>query len=199
MKRTVILLFFISCFTLFSYEMNAQSQKSDKKRPVTQAKSVLDFTMKDIDGKPKSLSSYKGDVLMIINTASECGYTPQYEPLEKLYETYKDKGFRILAFPANNFGQQEPGTNAEIKTFCTMKYHTTFDIFEKISVKGKDQHALYKYITQESPYPGEVKWNFQKYLVNREGKIVARYLSAVDPMSKEIRAELEKLLSEKIK
>ena len=197
MKRIVVVLFFISCFTLFMYEMNAQPQKRDNKKSVMQVKSVLDFTMKDIEGKSKSLSSYKGDVLMVINTASECGYTPQYETLQELYEEYKDKGFRILAFPANNFGQQEPGTNEEIKTFCTTKYHTTFDIFEKISVKGKDQHPLYKYITQESPYPGDVKWNFQKYLVNREGKIVARYLSAVDPMSKEIRANLEKLLSEK--
>ncbi len=159
-----------------------------------QQKSVLDFTMHTIDGKPQPLSAYKGKVLMIINTASECGYTPQYETLQKLYETYKDKGFRILAFPANNFGQQEPGTNAEIKKFCSTNYHTTFDLFEKISVKGKDQHPLYKYITQDSPYPGDVKWNFQKYLVDRSGTIVERFMSAVDPMSKDVREEVEKLL-----
>jgi glutathione peroxidase len=133
---------------------------------------------------------------MIINTASECGYTPQYETLEKLYETYKDKGFQVLAFPANNFGKQEPGTNAEIKTFCSTKYHTTFDLFEKISVKGEDQHPLYKYITEDSPYKGDVKWNFQKYLVDRSGKIAAKFMSAVDPMSKEVRDEVEKLLAE---
>ncbi|MBI3765573.1 MAG: glutathione peroxidase [Ignavibacteriales bacterium] len=151
--------------------------------------------MTTIDGKPKPLSEYKGRVLMIINTASECGYTPQYETLQKLYQAYKDKGFEILAFPANNFGEQEPGTNTEIKKFCTTKYHTTFDLFEKISVKGKDQHPLYKYITQDSPFPGDVKWNFQKYFVDRSGKIVARFMSAVDPMSDEIRKEVENLLA----
>ena len=160
-------------------------------------KSVLDFTMNTIDGQPRPLSSYKGKVLMIINTASECGFTPQYAPLEQLYETYKDKGFMVLAFPANNFGAQEPGTNSEIKSFCSTKYHTTFDLFEKISVKGSDQHPLYRYITQASPFKGDIKWNFQKYLVDRSGKVVARYMSAVDPMSKEVRAEVEKLLAEK--
>ena len=157
-------------------------------------KNVLDFTMNTIDGKPCKLSSYKGNVLMIVNTASECGYTPQYETLEKLYETYKDKGFRILAFPANNFGEQEQGTNTEIKKFCSTKYHTTFDLFEKISVKGNDQHPLYSYITKDSPFSGDVKWNFKKYLVDKSGKVVAKYLSKVDPMSEEVRKEVEKLL-----
>lgn len=160
-------------------------------------KGVLGFTMKTIDGSPEQLSSYKGKVLMIVNTASECGYTPQYETLEKLYEKYKAKGFRILAFPANNFGQQEPGTNPEIKTFCTTKYHTTFDLFEKISVKGNDQHPLYQYLTKESPFPGDVKWNFQKYLVDRSGKIAARYMSAVDPMSPDVRGKVEELLAQR--
>ncbi len=159
-------------------------------------RSVLDFSMNSIDGKPQPLFAYKGKALMIVNTASECGYTPQYETLQKLYETYKDKGFRIIAFPANNFGEQEPGTNADIKNFCRTKYHTTFDLFEKISVKGKDQNPLYKYITQDSPFPGDVKWNFQKYLVDRSGNVVAKYLSAVDPMSKEVTGEVEKLLKE---
>ena len=173
-----------------------QLKKSGKKESAVHPTSVLDFTMNSIDGKPRPLSSYKGHVLMIINTASECGYTPQYETLEKLYETYKAKGFRVLAFPANNFGEQEPGSNADIKTFCSTKYHTTFDLFEKISVKGKDQHPLYKYITEDSPYKGDVKWNFQKYLVDRSGKIVARFMSAVDPMSLEVREEVEKLLAQ---
>ncbi len=155
---------------------------------------VLGFTMKNIDGKPVPLSSYKGHVLMIINTASECGYTPQYETLQKLYEKYKDRGFRILAFPANDFGAQEPGTNAQIKEFCSKNFHTTFDLFEKISVKGKDQHPLYRFITGASPYKGDIKWNFQKYLVDRSGKIAQKYLSAVDPMSKEIQTEVERLL-----
>jgi glutathione peroxidase len=155
--------------------------------------------MNSIDGKPVALSSYKGKVLMIVNTASECGYTPQYETLQKLYETYRDRGFTILAFPANNFGQQEPGSNAEIKTFCSSKYHTTFDLFEKISVKGGDQHPLYKFITEESPDSGAIKWNFQKYLVDRKGNIVAKYMSKIDPMSKEITTRVEELLVEKAK
>lgn len=189
----IFALIIISIFCLTSL-INAQSKKTAAKVIVMHHKDALDFTMNTIDGKPKPLSSYKGDVLMIVNTASECGYTPQYETLQKLYETYKDKGFKILAFPANNFGQQEPGSNADIKTFCSTKYHTTFDLFEKISVKGKDQHPLYKYITQDSPFAGDVKWNFQKYLVDKEGKIVAKYLSAVDPMSKEVTDEVDKLL-----
>lgn len=162
-----------------------------------EAPSVLDFTMNSIDGKPVPLADYKGHVCLIVNTASECGYTPQYETLEKLYETYKDKGFKILAFPSNDFGKQEPGTNAQIKDFCSTKFHTTFDLFSKIDVKGKDQHPLYKYITETSPFPGDVKWNFQKYLIDRNGKIVAKYLSKVDPMSSEVRKDVEKYLSEK--
>lgn len=177
----------------------AQTKKTEMPSSSMRKPSVFDFTMTTIDGKAKPLAEYKGRVLMIINTASECGYTPQYETLQKLYQTYKAKGFEILAFPANNFGEQEPGTNAEIKTFCSTKYHTTFDLFEKISVKGKDQHPLYKYITQDSPFPGDVKWNFQKYFVDRSGKVVARFMSAVDPMSDEIRKEVENLLAAKSK
>jgi glutathione peroxidase len=188
-------LLFIFCIALCIQSATfSQSKTSETKKPTMQQKRVLDFTMNTIDVKPKPLSSYKGKVLMIVNTASECGYTPQYETLEKLYQTYKAKGFQILAFPANNFGEQEPGTNAEIKTFCSTKYHTSFDLFEKISVKGNDQHPLYKYITQDSPFPGDVKWNFQKYLVDKSGTIVARYSSKIDPMSEEVRSEVEKLL-----
>src|SRR5713101_6223210 len=174
--------------------VNAQLKKAAKEGSAMHEKRVLDFTLNNIDGKPVPLSYYKGSVLMIVNTASECGYTPQYETLQKLYDTYKDKGFKILAFPANNFGQQEPGTNAEIKNFCSTKFHTTFDLFEKISVKGDDQHPLYKFITKKSPLSGEIKWNFQKYLVDRNGVIVSKFLSAVDPMSDEVRTQVEKLL-----
>ena len=186
-------------FFLVINSQTAKSQSSDTGKTSMSEKSVLDFTMTTIDGKPQPLSSYKGKVLMIVNTASKCGFTPQYETLEKLYETYKDSGFRILAFPANNFGKQEPGTNSEIKDFCSTQFHTTFDLFEKISVKGDDQHPLYRYITKNSPYQGDIKWNFQKYLVDRNGNIVAKYLSAVDPMSKEVRSEVEKLIAEKVK
>src|SRR5947209_7565095 len=133
----IVLIFFFSTLSSFAYV-----DKHEKRTREVHSKSVLNFTMNTIDGKPQPLSAYKGKVVMIINTASECGYTPQYETLEKLYETYKDKGFRILAFPANNFGAQEPGSNADIKTFCSTKFHTTFDLFGKISVKGDDQHPL---------------------------------------------------------
>jgi len=184
------------CLAVFSAgQVNAKAKKADK----TAGNGVLNFTMTTIDGKPKPLTDYKGKVLMIVNTASECGYTPQYETLEKLFETYKDKGFMILAFPANNFGKQEPGTDEQIKTFCSTKYNVTFDLFSKISVKGKDQHPLYKYITEQPPFRGDIKWNFQKYLVGRSGKIVNRFLSAVDPMSKEVKDAVEKLLAEPAK
>ncbi len=193
--RTVPAIFAsIALLELLSCMAGAQSMKNTGKDSSMQTTSVLNFTMNSIDGKPKPLSAYKGRVFMIVNTASECGYTPQYETLQKLYEKYKDKGFQILAFPANNFGEQEPGSNAEIKTFCSTKYHTTFDLFEKISVKGKDQHPLYKYITTASGFDGDVKWNFQKYLVNKEGKIVRRYLSAIDPMSEEVLRDVDDLL-----
>ncbi|HMD13291.1 MAG TPA: glutathione peroxidase [Bacteroidota bacterium] len=195
---------FLAICTAFFLVINSQTtlsqtQSTDSSKISMHEKSVLDFTMTTIDGKPRPLSSYKGKVLMIVNTASKCGFTPQYETLEKLYETYKDSGFQILAFPANNFGKQEPGTNSEIKDFCSTKFHTTFDLFEKISVKGDDQHPLYQYITKESPYPGEIKWNFQKYLVDRSGKIVEKYYSITDPMSDKVRSEVEKLLAEKVK
>jgi len=195
MVNLLTVIFLLSFTQLGSYNFMGLPMGEDRKAAPVKSNGVLDFTMNTIDGKPQHLSAYKGKVVMIINTASECGFTPQYETLEKLYETYKDKGFRVLAFPANNFGHQEPGTNAEIKTFCSTKYHTTFDIFSKISVKGGDQHPLYKYLTKDSSFPGDVKWNFQKYLVDRSGKIAARFMSPVDPMSAEVRQKVEELLA----
>ena len=156
---------------------------------------VYDFTLDDIDGKPVSLSRFKGKVIMLVNTASFCGNTPQYSDLEKMYETYKDKGFEILAFPANNFGQQEPGTNEEIKGFCMTKYSVGFPLFSKISVKGGDKHALYRYLTEQSPFPGEVEWNFQKYLVDRSGNIVARYHHRTKPLAEEVVKDVERFLA----
>ena len=161
------------------------------------ARSIYDFTMKTIDGKDAALSVYKGKVVLIVNVASQCGFTPQYKGLEALYRKYKDRGFTILGFPANNFGQQEPGTDAEIKTFCTTNYDVTFDLFSKISVKGDDQHPLYRFLTSAKTDPkfaGDVKWNFQKYLVDRTGNIVAKFASAVQPRSDEITSALEKAL-----
>ncbi|HUL44984.1 MAG TPA: glutathione peroxidase [Bacteroidota bacterium] len=191
----LVLLFF--ALVLFSGRSSSQIPSGDSAGVMKSPKGLMDFTMKTIDGTPRSLSYYKGKVLLIVNTASLCGFTPQYETLEKLYEKYKDKGFMILAFPANNFGKQEPGTNAEIKDFCSTKFHVSFDLFSKISVKGDDQDPLYKYITKDSPYPGEIKWNFQKYLVDKSGNLRAKYLSPVDPMSKDLTSEVEKLLAEK--
>ena len=152
----------------------------------TQTPNLYGFTLKDIDGKPVSLEQYKGKVLLLVNTASLCGNTPQYGGLQTLYDQYKDQGFEILAFPANNFGEQEPGNNEEIKSFCYTKYALTFPIFGKISVKGADQHPLYRYLTAQSPFPGEVEWNFQKYLVDRQGNIIARYHHRTKPLSDEV-------------
>jgi glutathione peroxidase len=158
---------------------------------------LYDFTLNDIDGKPVNLSHYRGKVLLLVNTASFCGNTPQYAELQAMYEQYHDKGFEILAFPANNFGKQEPGSNEEIKSFCFTKYSLTFPLFSKISVKGSDKHPLYQYLTEQSPYPGEVEWNFQKYLVDRSGNIVGRFAHRMKPTSPEMVKEVERVLAAK--
>ena len=155
---------------------------------------IYDFTVETVDGAKKSLSEYKGKTLLIVNTASRCGFTPQYKGMEELYEKYKERGFEILAFPANNFMNQEPGTNEEIKNFCTLKYRTTFPIFSKISVKGKDIHPLYKFLTEESGQNGAISWNFNKFLIDPAGNVAARYGSREDPLSPKITSDLERLL-----
>jgi glutathione peroxidase len=157
---------------------------------------VYSFTLNSIDGKPSPLADYKGKVVMLVNVASKCGYTPQYSALEAVYEKYKDQGFVILGFPANNFGAQEPGTNEEIKTFCTRKYSVSFPMYSKISVKGNDQAPLYAYLTKETGpgITGEIKWNFTKFLVDRDGKVVQRFEPAVTPDSQEVTAAIEKQL-----
>jgi glutathione peroxidase len=137
-------------------------------------KSLYDFTVTDIQGNEFSLSQLKGKKVLIVNTASKCGFTPQYEDLEKLYNSYKDKNFVIIGFPANNFLKQEPGTNEEIQNFCRKNYGVTFPMMSKISVKGKDMHPLYKWLTSETN--SNVSWNFQKYMIDEKGKIVG-YLS----------------------
>ncbi len=163
-------------------------------------KSVLDFKMKNIDGKEVALKSYKGDVLLIVNTASRCGYTPQYEGLEAIYEKYNSQGFKVLGFPANNFNSQEPGSEAEIKEFCESKYKVTFPMFAKISVKGDDQHPLYNFLTKKETNPqfaGDISWNFNKFLVNRKGEVVARFSSEDTPESEAVTSAIEKYLKEK--
>jgi glutathione peroxidase len=157
---------------------------------------VYSFTLNSIDGKPAPLADYKGKVVLLVNVASQCGYTPQYSALEAIYEKYKDQGFVILGFPANNFGAQEPGTNEEIKTFCTRKYSVTFPMYSKISVKGADQAPLYAYLTKETGagIAGEIKWNFTKFLVDRDGKVIQRFEPAVTPDSKDMTGAIEKQL-----
>lgn len=155
------------------------------------ADNIHEFTMKSIDGKPTSLAAYKGKVVLAVNVASQCGYTPQYAGLEALYKQYKDKGFVIAGFPANNFGGQEPGTDDEIKTFCDRTYKVTFPIFSKISVKGADQAPLYQYLTQKG---GEVKWNFAKFLVGKDGRVIKKFDSGVEPSSEELTKAIEAAL-----
>jgi len=160
---------------------------------------VYGFTMKNIKGKSLPLSMYKGKVLLAVNVASHCGNTPQYADLEALYRKFKDRGFMILGFPANNFGGQEPGSDSEIEEFCSTTYGVTFDMFSKISVKGDDQHPLYAYLTSGRSNPttkGEVTWNFQKYLIDRSGKVIAAFAPKVKPLSKELVAAVEAALSE---
>jgi glutathione peroxidase len=165
----------------------------------TRERSMYEFTMKDIDGNDVKLEKYKGQVVMLVNVASKCGLTPQYEGLQAAYEKYKDKGFVVLGFPANNFMGQEPGTEKEIKEFCQLKYDVSFPIFSKISVKGSDQHPLYTFLTHKETNPGfegDISWNFEKFLADRNGKIVARFSPTTKPddaeVLKAIEAELAK-------
>ncbi|MDR3707796.1 MAG: glutathione peroxidase [Capsulimonadaceae bacterium] len=160
--------------------------------------SVLGFTVKDIDGQDVQLSKFAGKVLLIVNVASLCGNTPQYKPLEALYEKYKDRGFEILAFPANNFLFQEPGSDAQIREFCTSHYNVTFPLFSKISVKGSGIHPLYKFLTSKATDPefgGDIEWNFAKFLIGRDGKIAGRVKAGRSPDSPEVVAQIEELLS----
>jgi glutathione peroxidase len=163
-------------------------------------RTVYDFTLNSIDGQPTPLSSFKGKIVLLVNVASRCGYTPQYAGLEALYEKYKDQGFVIVGIPANNFGGQEPGTNQEIKTFCTAKYNVTFPMMAKVSVKGDDITPLYAFLTDKSANPstgGEIGWNFTKFLVGPDGKVIARFDSAVKPDSPEVSSAIEKALAKR--
>jgi glutathione peroxidase len=163
------------------------------------AKTVYNFTLKSIDGQPVSLKSYHGKVLLLVNVASKCGFTPQYAGLESLYEKYKDRGLVIVGIPANNFAAQEPGTNEEIKTFCSRKYNVTFPMMSKVSVLGADKTPLYVFLTDKDANPkigGDIKWNFTKFLFDREGRPVARFEPAVTPESPEVTAAIESALAQ---
>ncbi|EDY17326.1 Glutathione peroxidase [Chthoniobacter flavus Ellin428] len=157
---------------------------------------LYSIPLKNIDGQETSLKAYAGKTLLIVNVASECGFTPQYQGLETLYRKYKDKGFVVLGFPCNDFGQQEPGTNSEIKIFCKGKYDVTFPLFDKLHTIGADRHPLYTALSgSASPVPGPVTWNFNKYLISRDGKILAHYESDVEPDSSTLTKAIEDALA----
>ena len=160
---------------------------------------IYSYTLKSIDGQPVSLKTYRGKVLMLVNVASKCGYTPQYAGLEALYKKYKDRGLVIVGIPANNFAQQEPGTNEEIKTFCSRKYNVSFPMMSKVSVKGEDITPLYVFLTDKSTDPklgGEIQWNFTKFLFDRNGNPIARFEPKVTPESPEVIAAVEDALKQ---
>ncbi|MBI1390220.1 MAG: redoxin domain-containing protein [bacterium] len=161
-----------------------------------EVKSIYEFTKDDIKGKPVKLEKYKGKVLLIVNVASKCGFTPQYKDLEALYEKYKDKGLVVMGFPANNFGGQEPGTNAEILEFCTSTFDVSFPMFSKVSVKGDDIDSLFAYLTKdENPdFTGEIKWNFEKFLIGKDGELLHRFRSKSAPMDEAVVKAVEEAL-----
>ena len=154
---------------------------------------LYDFKITNIDGQPVDLAQYKGKVALVVNVASKCGYTKQYKGLESLYREYKDKGFEILGFPSNDFGAQEPGTEAEIKSFCSLTYDITFDMFSKVAVNGSSMSDVYKYLTQTTG--NQVQWNFNKFLVDKEGKVVKYYASGVSPEDAGLRKDIAALLA----
>ena len=181
MKKVHLLL----CSIMFAFSLHA-------------ADSIYDVPLKDIDGKDTSLAPYKGQVILVVNVASKCGFTPQYTALEALYKKYGFQGFTICGFPCNQFKSQEPGTDAEIKEFCTGKYNVTFPMFDKLDVNGDNRHPLYNLLAgPTSPFPGDIRWNFTKFVIGRDGKIVARFDSKVKPDSDEVTKAIETALAAK--
>ena len=161
-------------------------------------KTVYDFTLNSIDGQPAPLAAYKGKVVLLVNVASRCGFTPQYTALESTYEKFKDRGLVIVGIPANNFGAQEPGTNQEIKTFCSSKYHVTFPMMAKVSVKGEDITPLYQFLTDKAMNPrtgGAIQWNFTKFLIGTDGRVIARFEPDVTPDSPQVTSAIEAALA----
>ncbi len=194
MQSPWILLTTLALGTAMVFGATGAPSESAKKSDPSVVVDHLQIPFKTIDGKETNLSAYKGDVVLVVNVASKCGFTPQYKGLEQLYEKYKDRGFVIIGFPANNFGGQEPGTDQEIKQFCTSTYSVTFPMMSKISVTGKDIHPLFAYLTEQSGLPGPIKWNFSKFLLDKQGRLVARYPSEIDPMNADLVAQVEKQL-----
>jgi glutathione peroxidase len=163
--------------------------RTDAMQYLVLMKNIYEISVKDIDGRERAISEFAGKVLLVVNVASKCGFTPQYKSLQTLYGRFRDRGFEILAFPANDFGRQEPGTEAEIKSFCSTNYGVTFPMFSKISVKGKEIHPLYAFLTDKATNPqfsGKITWNFNKFLLDRKGNVVARFDSKDDPMGDKV-------------
>ena len=193
--RSVVLMFGVACMLV----SNAWCQVEEGTNTMNEPKNIYAFTMKNIAGQDVCLSNYAGQVAMIVNTASKCGFTGQYEGLQKIYDKYKDKGFVILGFPANDFMGQEPGTDEQIQTFCSLKYHVTFPMFSKIAVKGKKMHPLYRYLTEKKTNPehgGAISWNFNKFLIGRDGAILNRFGTRTAPEDKDVIAAIEKALDQ---
>lgn len=196
---------FLAGILLLTISINGcgtESGAKDKKTETTSMQNKSDSTeinyreipFKTITGEQTSLDDFRGKVLLIVNAASECGFTPQYAGLEKLYQTYKNDGLVVIGFPANNFGQQEPGTDEEILSFCQTKFGVTFPMMSKVSVLGEDKHPLFKYLTEDSNIPGEIKWNFSKFLLDRDGNLVERFVSKDEPMSDKVVQKIKGLL-----
>ena len=192
MRLARIQLFVIVASHLLASVMHAKPKTTT--RPPVSATDPFAFKVTDIDGKPRDLAQYRGKAVLIVNTASRCGFTPQYEGLEALYDRYRARGFEVLAFPANNFMGQEPGTNEEIKTFCATRFKTSFPLFAKVSVKGDDMAPLYQWLTTSSPFPGDIPWNFTKFLVAPDGRVVARFGPRTKPEDAEVISALEPIL-----
>lgn len=193
-KAGIAILLFV-CVSIFSAIILTRA--SEEPPSGEKADSIYSFSLKDIEGKDVSLDQYRGKVVMLVNVASKCGLTPQYEALQKVYMKYKDQGFVILGFPANNFAGQEPGSNEEIKSFCSLNYGVTFPLFSKISVKGSDIHPLYRYLTDKETNPqfgGEIKWNFNKFLIDKNGKVIARFEPQVKPDNEQVIQAIESAL-----
>jgi len=191
-ERILIMISFLG-ISLFGITLNAQSASNEE---AIKSANIYKYSVKNIKKEDVNLKSYEGKVLLIVNVASECGCTPQYEGLEKIYKKYNAKGFEILAFPCNDFGGQEPGTNEEIQKFCSINYNVTFPLFDKISVKGSEKTELYIMLTDNKVTgKSEIAWNFEKFLVDKNGNVVANFKSKAKPESAEITSEIEKLLN----
>ncbi len=161
---------------------------------IANAENIYSYKVNDIEGKEVDLSEFKGKALLIVNTASKCGYTRQYQPLQELYAKYKDQGLVVVGFPANNFNGQEPGSNEEIKSFCKLNFNVGFPMMSKISVAGEDMHPLYQFLTSNPDFGGPISWNFNKFLISKEGAVLARFDSGTDPLSAELITKVEEAL-----